>query len=357
MKPTSVLSLSGNSAPCSRLCQTLGAVLLLFVLTISSVAQDRSTNEPSNTSRDLLLNADQRAVLNWTDKQFHGFFDSRTFVGWSQKERSDLEARLLDALKGPEALEYYQAINSLAALGSTNALPALRGIATSRQDKNNRDRWMAIRALGIMNDKSSVPDLIHLLYHGNQNTRWWAQISLVRLTGENFGTDWKAWSKWWDQSGGRPPFNPEIIRWWSEQPGPDKLAEFLSDSDRKFLEQVNPKQPKDAQAELPKQLRAAGPVMENIRDTWREMNDAVGRQDATNAVVLIKTLAPQIEAFRVRVAGTTLEAPVKQSIETLNPIQAALEKGDFQTVNTLIETLGKEGQALEEQIRTLLDNQ
>ena len=93
--------------------------------------------------------------------------------------------KLIDTLKGPHSQEYYQAINSLAALRCTNALPALREIAFDRADKDNRDRWMATRALGIIGDKESVPEMIHLLYHLNANTRWWAQISLVRLTGTN----------------------------------------------------------------------------------------------------------------------------------------------------------------------------
>lgn len=181
------------------------------------------------------LNADQRAILEWTDRQFRSFFDARTFAGWTEKERSDLETRLLDALKGPQTREYYQAINTLAALRSTRALPALHAIAFDRADKNCRDRWMAIRALGILGDRSALPDLIHLVYHGNINTRWWAQISLVRITGQNFGKDWKAWGAWWNQQHGSPPFKPEIIRWWSGQAEPDKLAATLDEGDRKFF--------------------------------------------------------------------------------------------------------------------------
>lgn len=181
------------------------------------------------------LNADQQAVLDWTDRQFRGFFDGRSFDGWSDKERADLESRLVDTLKGPISREYYQSINSLAALHATNALPALRVIALERRDKDNRDRWMAIRALGMIGDRASVPELIHLVYHGNSNTRWWAQISLVRITGKNFGSDWNVWGTWWNEQKGEPPFHPEIIRWWNGQADPDKLASSLAESDEKFL--------------------------------------------------------------------------------------------------------------------------
>jgi hypothetical protein len=188
-----------------------------------------------------LLNDDQRSVLAWIDRQFRSFFDARTFDGWSNEERVNLEKRLIDSLDGPQTREYYQAINTLAALRSGNALPKLREIAFDRADKDCRDRWMAIRALGIIGDKTSVPELIHLVYHGNVNTRWWAQISLVRLTGRNFAKDWNAWGSWWNDQNGQPPFKPEIIRWWNGQAEPDKLVGTLAENDKKFFDDINPK--------------------------------------------------------------------------------------------------------------------
>ena len=208
----------------------------------------------SGGGTDALLNEDQRAVLAWTDRQFRSFFDGRNFNGWSETERADVEAKSLDALKGPQNREYYQAIGTLAALRSHKAIQPLLALATDRADKDCRDRWMAIRALGMFGDRSLVPELIPLIYHGNANTHWWAQISLVRLTGQNFGSDWQAWGKWWDSHGGQPPFKPEMIRWWSGQPEPDKLAESLADSDRKFLQSIGAKAPADrkpAEAEAP----------------------------------------------------------------------------------------------------------
>jgi hypothetical protein len=202
----------------------------------------RSTaDNAAGTSLDALLNEDQRRVLAWTDRQFRSFFDSRTFDGWSAEERGNQEKRLIDTLNGPVTREYYQAISSLAALRSTNALPRLRELAFDRRDKDNRDRWMALRALGILGDTASVPEIIHLVYHGNVNTRWWAQMSLVRLTGQNFGKEWQAWGKWWNESGRQPAYKPEIIRWWNGQAEPEKLADNLDESDRKFISDLQAK--------------------------------------------------------------------------------------------------------------------
>jgi len=92
---------------------------------------------------------------------------------------------------------------------------------------------MAVRALGLIGDKSVVPDLIHLVYYPNSNTRFWAQISLVRLTGKNFGTDWQAWGKWWDEQKGQPAFSPEKVPWVSDPELMDQ--EKQSQSDQEFI--------------------------------------------------------------------------------------------------------------------------
>lgn len=187
------------------------------------------------------LNEQQRKILDWTERQFRSFFDRRTFDGWSEKERGELETRSLDTLKGPQTREYYQAINTLGALHSQKAVQPLLSIAAERAEKDCRDRWMAVRALGLIGDKSVVPELIHLVYHGNINTRWWAQISLVRLTGQNFGNDWQAWGKWWSAQGNQPAFKPEFVVWYHDEAwsDPAKLQKTLAESDEKFFAQLS----------------------------------------------------------------------------------------------------------------------
>jgi hypothetical protein len=186
-----------------------------------------------------LLSEDQRRIAQSADRAFRSFLDERTFDGWSNNERAGLEARLIDTLKGPRSDDYYRAIYSLVSLRSANAGPALRKMAFDRREKNNRDRWMSVRALGLLGDRQSVPELIHLLYHYNLDTRWWAQISLVRLTGQNFGKDWQAWGKWWNSQRSRPPYNPQIIRWRSDQAEPDQLVHSFDESDRRHFQNLS----------------------------------------------------------------------------------------------------------------------
>lgn len=238
LQPGKLYALWLNSEKFHGFQDTSNQPALPYLLTFITAA----TNAAAPTDKSLdALNAEQRAVLAWTDRQFRSFFDARTFDGWSEQQRTELETRCIDTLKGPQSKEYFQAINTLGALRATNALPALRIIAFDSADKNNRERWMAVRSLGLIGDSADVPELITLVYHGNANTRWWAQISLVRLTGQNFGGDWNAWAKWWDERKGQPAYNPEIVRWWNGQAEPDKLAASLAESDQKFLADLQPK--------------------------------------------------------------------------------------------------------------------
>src|SRR5690349_10859512 len=125
-----------------RACDSAVAVFLICTA-LCALAQTSAaaTNAPP-------LNEDQRRIEEWTTRQFRSFLDSRTFAGWSPAARAALETKSIDMLNGPHSREYYQAINTLGALRSTNGFKPLLAIATDRADKDNRDRWMAIRALG-----------------------------------------------------------------------------------------------------------------------------------------------------------------------------------------------------------------
>ncbi len=236
-----------NSSKFTNFKDSSGNSAVPYLLTFRTAGQSggaggaRGTGAAEATARSASaipgLNAEQKLVLEWTDRQFRGFFDRRTFDQMPQPEREQLEARLLDTLQGPQTREYYQAINSLGALKSQRAVSPLLEIAAERREKNCRDRWMAIRALGWIGDKRVVPELIHLVYHGNVNTRWWAQISLVQLTGMNFSNDWKAWGKWWVDQGGKPEFNPEFVVWYKDPEYSDanRITETLKANDEKFF--------------------------------------------------------------------------------------------------------------------------
>ncbi|MGD1017810.1 MAG: HEAT repeat domain-containing protein [Verrucomicrobiia bacterium] len=190
-----------------------------------------------------LLNEDQRLIAESTAHHYRGLLYSGMYDDWTDVQRAAAEQSALNILNGPRPDAYSQAISTLTILHSASALPRLRELAFNRGRVDNQHRWLAVRGLGIIGDRSAVPDMIHLLYHRNLDTRWWAQISLVELTGQNFGKDWNAWGTWWNRQHGRPLFNPEIIRWWSGQAEPDKLAHSFDEADRLHFQNLSSKPP------------------------------------------------------------------------------------------------------------------
>jgi hypothetical protein len=208
----------------------------------SGDGQSTKRSTGAERSNDTLLNESQRAYRDWTEEYFSAMFRV-VFDGanWqlSPADKAAKEEQWIKQLSTLEGNDVIPAISGVAAFGTRRAVPALLKIASERREKDNRDRWMAIRALGLIGDQSVVPELIDLTYHYNQNVRFWAQISLVRITGHNFGRDAAAWKRWWNQQGGTPPASDETVTWatspemlvWAD---PQKQAE----TDRQFLEEM-----------------------------------------------------------------------------------------------------------------------
>jgi len=194
----------------AALFRFLVAVALPGVLG-ASMALAAALNPPKQPFPEVLTEG-QKLYMDWTDKQFAKFL-VQPYAAMPEADRAKLEGQWLAELQKPATDEYYLAINRLAAIGSRAAVEPLRVIATERREKDNRDRWMAVRALGMIGDDNVVPALIPLLYHYYQNTRFWAQISLARLTGVNFGSDWRQWGQWWNGQGRPARFDATPVTW------------------------------------------------------------------------------------------------------------------------------------------------
>ncbi|MFB3896272.1 MAG: HEAT repeat domain-containing protein [bacterium] len=222
-------------------------VLLLLVLAIAgTIAISAEPPEPKPFME--VLNGSQALYMQWTEEQFANFLDNSEFATLTDSTKMELENIWIEQLKKPMTAKYYNAINCLATIKSKKAVQPLLVIATDRKDKDNRDRWMAVRALGIIGDISVVPELIPLLYHYNSNTRFWAQISLCRLTGVNYGVDWQQWAVWWNKN--KPESMPVFayvtpVVWttkpeWADWTDPKKQIE----SDRELIEKLKEKMKK-----------------------------------------------------------------------------------------------------------------
>lgn len=169
-----------------------------------------------------LLNDMQIVYVSWDEATFKRYYE--TAFCRMDKPDAEAESEWIALLKKREPLhrrgdtEFYRAINGLAMLKSETAIPDLLHIATERIHKDNSYRHNSIKALGWIGNPKVVPDLIPMLYFMNFNCRLEAQVALVRLTGQNFGYDWKAWGTWWNENRRKfgddmPEFDMKFVDW------------------------------------------------------------------------------------------------------------------------------------------------
>jgi beta-lactamase regulating signal transducer with metallopeptidase domain/tetratricopeptide (TPR) repeat protein len=217
----------------------LGVASILAVFIIGAVLLPMARAEKYTSGEKPFpetLSEEQKLYMEWTQEGFGPDPDKSEYTKLSESAKKELEEIWIEILKGVECEKYYDAINGLAAIKSRRAVEPLLKVAAERIEKDNRYRWQAVRALGIVDDDSVIPELIHLVYHYNQNTRFWAQISLVRLTGENFGADWQKWANWWNSQKGKPTCSTEKVEWTSNADWADLKKQ--KEMDEEFIEQL-----------------------------------------------------------------------------------------------------------------------
>ena len=218
-----------------------------------------------------LLNAQQAIHYKWTEVGFAEFLDRRHYFALPDRTRIEVETFWRTALEvskrswdnylwySPPEFEYidvdyerFEAINCLACLKSKQAVSVVLRISTETVAKDNRERWMATRALGMIGDNSVVPDVIHLIYHYNVNVRLCAQIALVQMTGHNFESNWLEWGEWWNSTYGTPAFSSTRVQW---QLPPDATPEDREQSNN--VEYLKREEAQWAQDRLERKARIA----------------------------------------------------------------------------------------------------
>ena len=103
---------------------------------------DAAAPEASN---DKLLDEPQRLYRDWTETTFADLFNASLLQQIGSAVKAEKEENWLDELATLEGRERIPAINGLAALRTKKAVPDLLKVATDREEKDNRDRWMAVR--------------------------------------------------------------------------------------------------------------------------------------------------------------------------------------------------------------------
>ncbi len=96
-------------------------------------------------ARDAKLDDAQRKYRNWTEDYFKGLLNPQGLQNLAPHDKAVVEETMLKQLSSSDSHARIAAINTLAVLGSKQAVPGILHIAAERRHKDNRDRWMAIR--------------------------------------------------------------------------------------------------------------------------------------------------------------------------------------------------------------------
>jgi hypothetical protein len=129
-----------------------------------------------------------------------------------------LEARIIYLTKLFEEAEYGRhlcmALAEASTLKDRRLVPGLMKVAGYHVDDTDYDcrpKWMAIAALARQESLDTIPLLVSLVDHGNQNTRFWARAALARMTREDFKADKQAWNQWRINQG-HTAIDPKLLK-------------------------------------------------------------------------------------------------------------------------------------------------
>jgi HEAT repeat protein len=111
-------------------------------------------------------------------------------------------------------------LETLGKIGAESA-GARAAVRKALADKDEAVVTAAVRALRGMPDKDAIPTLIDLLERGARALAVEAQVTLERITGQQFGDRVDLWRKWWKNFG--EAFEPKDVK----KPSPDALDQAL----------------------------------------------------------------------------------------------------------------------------------
>ena len=90
--------------------------------------------------------------------------------------------------------------DAAAALGETKDPRGIDPLVTALKDENSYVRMTAARSLGMINDPRVIAPLIQALRDESHGVQKNALLSLKERTGQDFGKDYEAWRRWWEQN-------------------------------------------------------------------------------------------------------------------------------------------------------------
>jgi HEAT repeat protein len=90
--------------------------------------------------------------------------------------------------------------DAAAALGEIKDSRAIDPLSNALKDENSYVRMTAARSLGMIADPRVIAPLIQSLKDDSHGVKKNAELSLKIRTGQDFGKDYEAWRRWWEQN-------------------------------------------------------------------------------------------------------------------------------------------------------------
>lgn len=206
------------------------ALMILFA-GCAGTSQSSNPSKKSQSAKPVATSAAEEVELSyskarpeiqeyvlWTAKSFGPgglWLPENAFANLAPEQREKRITYLVALFNDAEYGRHLcTALAEASALKDPRLVPGLMIIAgyqVEGRDYDCRPKWMAVAALARQESPDTVPLLISLVDHGNQNTRNWAEAALARITGQDFKQDKQAWANWW-QAQGHPAVDPKYLK-------------------------------------------------------------------------------------------------------------------------------------------------
>lgn len=143
------------------------------------------------------------------------WLNENAYAGLKPDDRKARVDYLVELFEGAEYGRHLcSALAEASALKDPGLVPGLKRVAAYHVDGKDYDcrpKWMAIAALARQESPDTVPLLVSLVDHGNQNTRFWARAALARVAKDDFKADKQAWNQWWVGQG-HDAIDPALLK-------------------------------------------------------------------------------------------------------------------------------------------------
>ena len=177
-------------------------VIFGFAMIFTANSAKSENSEPTTIwTCTELLDAQTGSDLAGYEHFFAGLFQLPSeYEQASEAEKGRLVNQWIKELRGNNREKATEASAYLGIIKATKAVKPLEKVIAA--GRGGRLRWVCIRSLGQIGNKSSIPVLINLLDNTNKNTRVYARVALAEITGVYFGDDREKWKSW--QTGKTP---------------------------------------------------------------------------------------------------------------------------------------------------------